>query len=109
MSGYALDALPPGCVNNASTFNFPVLYKVVEGYSSTQRGEGGEFYPPCLLDMMIGAAKELETQGVRAITGGCGFFSHFQKGVAAAVNVPVFLSSLRQIPITMRKDFLKGD
>jgi len=47
---------PPGCVNNASTFNFPVLYKVVEGYSSTKRGEGGEFYPPCLLDVKAGNA-----------------------------------------------------
>ena len=48
---------------------------------------------------IIDAARELETEGVRAIIGACGYFAHFQRQVAEAVNVPVFLSSLCQLPI----------
>ena len=49
--------------------------------------------------MIIEAAKKLEAQGVRAIIGACGYFAHFQKDVAAAVDVPVFMSSLCQLPV----------
>lgn len=48
---------------------------------------------------IVAAAKELEAEGVRAIIGACGYFAHFQRQVAEAVNVPVFLSSLCQIPL----------
>ena len=34
---------------------------------------------------------------MRAIIGACGYFAHFQKDVAAAVGVPVFMSSLCQL------------
>ena len=47
---------------------------------------------------MISGARELEREGVKAITGDCGFMAIYQKEVKAAVNVPVFLSSLLQIP-----------
>ncbi len=36
---------------------------------------------------------------MRAIVGACGYFAHFQQDVARAVNVPVFLSSLCQLPM----------
>ena len=49
--------------------------------------------------VVVEAAKELEAEGVRAIVGACGYFAHFQKQVADAVNVPVFLSSLCQLPL----------
>ena len=93
---------PPGTVNNASTYDFPVLYKIVE-----ETAQWKVFNPeaeedqrsPSVRDALIKGAKELESRGVRAITGACGFFANFQKEVGAAVDVPVFLSSLCQIPL----------
>lgn len=84
----------PGNVVNATTFEFPVLYKKVE-FDIELLFEGAAE----LEQIVVAAAKELEAEGVRAIVGACGYFAHFQKQVAAAVDVPVFLSSLCQLPI----------
>lgn len=83
----------PGNVANATTFPFPVRYHKVE--FAIERLFAGD---PTLVDVVVGAARELERLGCRAIVGACGFFAHFQQQVAAAVNVPVFLSSLAQVP-----------
>lgn len=85
----------PGNVGNATSYDFPVRYKEVRG-SSIQRLLNER--DPSLLEPFIQGARELEAEGVRAITGACGFMALFQKQVAEAVNVPVFLSSLLQIP-----------
>lgn len=85
----------PGDVANASTYNFPVLYKVLDGVGVERVFRAD----PTVLDEVIRGGKELEEQGVRAITSDCGYFGNYQKEVAAALNVPVFLSSLLQIPL----------
>lgn len=92
----------PGNVANATTFDFPVLYKVL-------KGAGDEILnaDPSLLAKIIAGGKELEEQGVRAIVGSCGYFGNYQKEVAAALDVPVFLSSLMQVPLIMQS--LKAD
>ena len=94
-------AIPPGCPLNASTFDFPVLLRVMKGVSDWEvLTEGGqEQFSPKVRDLVVREAKELEQHGVRAISGGCGFLVNFQRDVAAAVNVPVFLSSLCLIPL----------
>lgn len=84
----------PGNVANATTYDFPVLYKKVNFdiellFVGAQEIEAE----------IIAAARELEAEGVRAIIGACGYFAHFQRQVAEAVDVPVFLSSLCQIPL----------
>lgn len=84
----------PGNVANASTFKFPVLYEIVE-FEIEDLFRGDEK----IKLQVVEAAKKLESQGVRAIVGACGFFGHFQKDVRDAVSVPVYLSSLCQIPI----------
>lgn len=84
----------PGNVVNATTFDFPVLYKKVS-FDIELLFEGADE----LEQIVIAAAQELEAEGVRAIIGACGYFAHFQKQVAATVDVPVFLSSLCQLPI----------
>lgn len=84
----------PGNVANATTYDFPVLYKKVN-FDIELLFVGA----PEIEADIIAAAKELEKEGVRAIIGACGYFAHFQKQVSEAVNVPVFLSSLCQIPI----------
>ena len=85
----------PGNVGNATTYDFPVRYKEVKG-SSIERLLNER--DPKLLEPFIQGAKELEAEGVGAVTGACGFMALFQPQVAAAVNVPVFLSSLLQVP-----------
>jgi hypothetical protein len=85
----------PGDMGNATTWPFPVLYRVVEGASPEKvvlKGAAG------LLPDFIAAAKELVRLGAEAITTNCGFLSLFQKEIAASVGVPVATSSLMQVP-----------
>jgi Asp/Glu/hydantoin racemase len=85
----------PGNVGNATTYDFPVRFKEVKGSSIDRLLNERD---PALLEPFIQGARELEAEGVGAITGACGFMALFQPQVAAAVDVPVFLSSLLQIP-----------
>ena len=57
---------------------------------------------PSLIQPFIEAAKELEKEGVSAITTSCGFLAIFQEHLADAVDVPVFSSSLLQVPMVYR-------
>ena len=86
----------PGDIGNASTFCFPVRYKIVRDVSGemTVRPNVVEY-----ADRFIAAAKELEEEGVRAITTGCGRLSVLQRELSGAVNIPVFTSSLIQVPL----------
>jgi Asp/Glu/hydantoin racemase len=89
----------PGNVGNASTFDFPVRYKEVQGASIERLINRMD---PGLLEPFIEAARELEREGVKAVTGACGFMALFQREVAAALEIPVFLSSLLQVPFIWR-------
>jgi len=93
----------PGNVANGSTFDFPVLYKILKGSSGKQINAAD----PALLEMTIQGGKELEQQGVRAIVGACGYFANYQEEAARRLNVPAFLSSVLQAPVIMRG--LKAD
>ena len=88
----------PGNVANASTYNFPVLFKILEGTTVPQILSAD----PSLLDLIIEGGRELEKQGVRAIVGACGYFANFQKEAAATLDVPVYLSSLLQVQMIRR-------
>ena len=92
----------PGNVVNATTYDFPVMYeKVSFEIEALFRGDQE------IKDQIVGAARKLEAEGVRAIIGACGFFAHFQKDVKEAVKVPVYLSSLCQLPsikVGLRED-----
>jgi len=48
------------------------------------------------------AAKKLEKMGCRAIAAECGYFAYFQRDIAGTVDVPVFMSSLLQVPLAQR-------
>ena len=85
----------PGDMGNATTWPFPVLYRVVRGASPERvvlQGARG------LLDDFIAAAQDLVALGAEAITTNCGFLALFQAELAAAVRVPVATSSLMQVP-----------
>jgi len=85
----------PGDVDNADTYDFPVLYKVVPGLSTKACLSGA----PELARAAVESAIELEKQGVRAISSDCGFMLQFQAQVREAVKVPVCMSSLLQLPL----------
>lgn len=89
----------PGDLNHAGTFEFPMRYVEVEGLIGAEilRGEGAKF-----TDLIVTAAKNLEAEGIRAITSNCGFMAVFQESVAAAVDIPVFLTSLLQLDMITR-------
>lgn len=83
----------PGSVGNASTFDFPVIYKTVSGVTA-DRLKG--VAPECE-EAVLDSARFLAAQGVRGITSDCELFIRYQQSVRRALNVPVFLSSLLQI------------
>jgi Asp/Glu/hydantoin racemase len=93
-----LDARFPriaGDMGNATTWLFPVLYRVVRGASPERvvlQGARG------LLPEFVVAARELVDLGAEAITTNCGFLSLFQQELAGAVGVPVATSALMQVP-----------
>jgi hypothetical protein len=93
-----LDARFPriaGDMGNATTWPFPVLYRVVKGASPEKvvlnQAAG-------LLPDFLDAAAELVEHGAEAITTNCGFLSLFQRELAAHVRVPVATSALIQVP-----------
>ena len=90
----------PGDIGNSSTFNFPVAYTMVmEGTQDRVVGYGSmPGSDKSLLRPFIDAAKYLEAQGVKAITTSCGFLALFQREMSQAVKIPVFASSLIQVP-----------
>jgi hypothetical protein len=86
----------PGHIRNPATFGFPVTYRVVRGATPERVVSQAD---PTLLAPFISAARELAGRGVAAITSGCGFLVLFQPELAAAVDVPLYASSLIQLPM----------
>lgn len=84
----------PGDVANATTYHFPVRFRRVDGFT-VARAIGKD---PTVYDALKAAAEDLVGQGVRAVTGDCGFMALHQERLAGELDVPVFLSSLLQIP-----------
>ncbi|MDL2298816.1 aspartate/glutamate racemase family protein [Synergistaceae bacterium OttesenSCG-928-D05] len=89
----------PGNVGNATTYPFPVRYHEVRGASIERLLNQRD---PTLLEPFLEGARKLEAEGVRGITGACGFMALFQPQIADAVDVPVFMSSLLQVPFITR-------
>lgn len=83
----------PGDIGNATTFRFPVMYKIIEGASSQRVIDKAD---DSLIEPFVKGARELAAAGCKAICTSCGFLAMFQRELAAAVEVPVFTSSLIQ-------------
>ncbi len=86
----------PGDIGNEKTFKYPIVKKIIEGASPQKVVLEGD---RALLPDFIEGAKQLESEGVSAITTSCGFLAMFQKEIAEAVKIPVFTSSLLQVSI----------
>lgn len=85
----------PGNVVNAYTYDFPVRMRAVPNLTAQKLFAAD----PTIVDDIIATAKHMvEKEGVRAISSACGFFGNYHNKVAEALDVPVALSSLVQIP-----------
>ena len=90
----------PGDVRNASAYPFPIQYEIAEGVDLNKLVVE-EDKSPCF-EPVRRAARKLERMGCRAIAAECGYFAYFQKEIAGHVNVPVFMSSLLQVPLAQQ-------
>jgi len=90
-------AMIPGNMGNATTFDFPILYRRMnaENVFDVMADDPTKNFT----DAIVEAAQWLELQGVRAIMGNCGFFGSYQNAVKARINVPFFSSSLMMLPM----------
>ncbi len=84
----------PGNIVNGYTFPFPVRLKAVEGLDCQNLFDAADG----VYEMVFETCKKLEKEGVRAISGACGFFGNYQAKIAEELSVPVALSSLVQLP-----------
>lgn len=89
----------PGHFMHPDTFSFPIRFERVEGanFDTIVRDPNEE-----VLSSMIERAKKMEEEGIEAIATSCGFNAIFQKELADSVNIPVFTSSLLQVPPAKR-------
>jgi aspartate/glutamate racemase len=85
-----------GDVGHEGTFAFPVRYKVVEGAVPSRVVKQAD---PGLIMPFVQAARDLEAEGAALIGTSCGFLVLFQSQLAQSVQVPVFSSSLLQVPM----------
>jgi len=84
----------PGDVANATSYPYPVRFQRVPNFSV----ERIMAHDMTIAGDLVEAALALQAEGVRAITGDCGFMALYQDRIAEAVRVPVFMSSLMQVP-----------
>jgi len=86
----------PGNVANSCTYDYPVSFKVIsqEDCNTWELMKGD----PRVLEPIIEKLREFEREGVRAVACACGYFARFQKELAASVNIPIWTSSLIQLP-----------
>jgi Asp/Glu/hydantoin racemase len=89
----------PGDIGNATTWPFPVLYRIVPGATPTRVVDQAD---PALIEPFVTAAGELVEAGCRVITTSCGFLAILQRELARAVPVPVATSALLQVPMVAR-------
>lgn len=85
----------PGNSTNLDSYPFPVKLCRIKGANIETVLENPS---PLVLARMIEAARTLVAEGVKAITTSCGFNAVFQKELASALDIPVFTSSLLQVP-----------
>ncbi len=86
--------LMPGNVVNASTYPFPVRMIPVKNINCDELFACDDKVQSAIEE----ACRQLVKEGVRAISGACGFFGNYQNSISGMFDVPVALSSLMQVP-----------
>lgn len=95
-----------GNSTNPASYDFPVRFHPVLGANAHTILENPD---PAVLRTMIADAQAMVTDGIKAITTSCGFNAIFQQELAASVDVPVFTSSLLQVPLVRRIHGMVGE
>jgi hypothetical protein len=85
----------PGSVANAASYGVPVIYLKIPGATGERILRGD----PVLTPSLVEGAQELVRRGAVGVSSNCGFAATYQPAIAAAVPVPVFVSSLLQVPL----------
>lgn len=88
-----------GNSTNPASYDYPVRLHPVRGANVHTILENPD---PGVLRTMITDARAMAARGIKAITTSCGFNAIFQQQLAEAVSVPVFTSSLLQVPFAQR-------
>lgn len=86
---------PRGDIGNPATFSYPVVLRSVRDASPVrvihQNAQG-------LVDAFCDEARQLQTEGCKALVTSCGFLALHQRRLADAVTIPVATSSLLLLP-----------
>ena len=91
----------PGNMGNGTTFPFTLMWQQMAGNITIDMLVSAQPHPK-ILEQVIQAGKQLQAQGCRAVMGNCGYLANYQPEVAAALDIPVFLSSLLQVPVILQ-------
>ena len=83
----------PGDTANATTYSYPVRFERVDGLSVEKIFN----HDMSMYDQLKKSALRLQSEGVKAITGDCGFMALYQKRLMSELDMPIFLSSLIQL------------
>lgn len=85
----------PGNSTHPETFPFPIRYERIAGacFETVVRDPSDQIF-----DRMVAAIAAMANDGIRAVTTSCGFNAVFQQRLAATATIPVFTSSLLQVP-----------
>jgi hypothetical protein len=97
---------PPGDVGHPASWRMPVRYRTVAGASPQRVVREAD---PSLLAPFIDAARALQAEGASAITTSCGFLVRHQDALQAALDVPVWTSSLLALPTLSRPGVITVD
>ena len=87
----------PGDIDHPDSFDCDVYYKVVPGltFEMCQKGKITEDVEKRFKDSIKWLVKEKKVNG---ITGDCGFMMNFQSIARQVTKIPIFMSSLCQLP-----------
>ncbi len=88
----------PGDPGHAETFDFPVVYEVLEGFPFQDLVEMKKDH----LDILVSKSRALEKKGVDLVAADCGLFAYFQEDMRKALSIPFIGSSLDIIPLLLR-------
>ena len=87
-----------GDAGNPDSYHLPARVRIVPGAGPGAIVQDGR-PPQALTQAFIAAARALEAEGAVLLTSTCGFLISAQAEIAAAVRIPVLLSSLTLVPL----------
>lgn len=93
-------ALMRGHHNYGTTYDFPIRIKLIEDW--VHQPTENRKLPEWNVSEFIRCAKELEDEGVAAITTYCGMTGSIQEDLTEVLDIPVFTSNLLQVPFVSR-------